>query len=229
MSFQNFLDYCINSVQNKGSEWVGGATPTFPVIMSIGNFGTKSYRYTSGGVYAELFLNYLFTFGLFFISIILRRIQNQLIIQLNEENVTPSDFCVMITGIPKDKTQEEVKRFFKNIYKDIDIVYINYWYKIKAIVKASRKVKQLEGVKFFIQKYKFKKLKKLKMNEQEAKEKNEDLHPPPKKILWYKKVYPQKEILVEEIKNAKDELEKIKKFSDKKNLIMIYLQHYKRL
>ena len=130
----------INAVRDRGYEWVGGATATFPVKMSIGNYGKSSSNYNEGGILAESILNLFLVVALLFGSIILRRIQNKAISQLNEENVTPSDFWVMITGIPLDKEDKDVIEYFKTIDPDIEIVYVNYWYKIKQIVKASRKI-----------------------------------------------------------------------------------------
>ena len=66
----------------------------------------------------------------------------------------------------------------------------------------------------YIEKYKANKLKKLKITEKEAENTKVDLHPPPIKVLCYKKEYPKKDKLIEDLKVAKEELEEIKKFND---------------
>lgn len=82
----------INVNKNRGYEWVGGATATYPVKMSIGNFGKNSDNYKLGGILAEAILNLLFIFVILFGSIILRRIQNKVINDIDEGNLTPSDY-----------------------------------------------------------------------------------------------------------------------------------------
>ena len=201
----------INVNKNRGYEWVGGATATYPVKMSIGNFGKNSDNYKLGGIFAEAILNLLFIFVILFGSIILRRIQNKVINDIDEGNLTPSDYWVMVTGLPLDKTQEEVSKYFKSISPGIEIVYVNYWYKIKEIVDASRKLMTLQNTMSYLESYKRNRLRRLGMDEKEAEEKNLSLHPPPSKICWYKKEYSSKEKLEEDITVAQKELDEIKK------------------
>lgn len=204
----------INVNKNRGYEWVGGATASYPVKMSIGNFGTDPNNYKLGGILAEAILNLIFIFVILFGSIILRRIQNKVINDIDEGNLTPSDFCVMVTGLPLDKTQEEVKEYLKSVSPQVEIVDVNYCYKIKEIVDASRKVMLLQNTKSYLESYKKNRLKRLGMDENEAEQKEINLHPPPSKICCRKKEYPNKEKLEEEISSAQKELEEIKSHMD---------------
>ena len=140
----------INLYQDKGSEWVGESTPSYPTKMSIGNFGKDPDNYKLGGILAESILNLIFIFVILFGSIILRRIQNKITNDADETNLTPSDYWVMITNLPKDKTQEETKEYLEKVSPGIEIVYINYCYKIKEIVDISRKLMNFQNMKSYI-------------------------------------------------------------------------------
>ena len=175
----------INVNKDKGSEWVGGSTPSYPTKMSIGNFGKDSDNYKLGGILAESILNLLFIFAILFGSIILRRIQNKVINDIDEANLTPSDYWVMITNLPKDKTQEETKEYLEKVSPGIEIVYINYCYKIKEIVDISRKLMNLQNMKSYIESYRKNRLRRLGMDESEAEAKGINLHPPPSKLWWW--------------------------------------------
>ena len=146
------------------------------------------------------------------LTAILRHRQNYIASSIDEQNLTPSDFAVQATNLPVKKTQEEVKEWIKKFYAEIEIQYINYAYNIGDIVKAARRLSNLQQLKSYVQAYKAKKLRKEGIDEQEADAKEIDLHPPPKKFCCcMKKEYPTIEVLEEHISKAEKVLEKLKK------------------
>ena len=58
--------------------------------------------------------------------------------KIDETMVTPSDYAIMVTNLPKNESEDEVKKYFKDILPECEIEYINYAYKIDKIVKLQR-------------------------------------------------------------------------------------------
>jgi hypothetical protein len=75
----------------------------------------------------------------------LRQTQNKRIWWIDENSVTLADFGVMITHLPLNKTQEEVKEWLREFYTNLDVVYINHHHNIKDIVTTVRKPKRLHS------------------------------------------------------------------------------------
>lgn len=198
----------INSNQDRGSEWNHGQDASFYVKASIGNFGKDKDAYVKDGIMAQEGLNVIMIATIIVGSMILRRKQRKFTYQINERNVTPSDYGLMVTGIPINKSQDDVINFFKKIFKDIDIVYINYCYDVKDKVKLARKIAKWHQKKAYLIKYKNKILQKNKLTEEEAKAKGVDTHPPPMKIFCKKTPYETIEQYDKKIKEAKKDVKK---------------------
>lgn len=174
----------INTTKDRGSQWTDGEDVTFVVDMSIGNNGKHEDYYVRAPVTAMIILNVI-TIGLIIIgSIILRKLQNKVINDIDEKNLTPADFGVMATNLPLNKTQEEVKEWLKETFKtrgdaeELDVVYVNYSYNIKDIVIIVRKLTRLQQIRAYLISYRRKKLKEEGITEQEAEAREIDLTPP---------------------------------------------------
>jgi len=171
----------LNELQKRGDEWNGGDSPAIAVKMSIGNYGKSPGEYNKGGILTQTILNFIFIFVIILGSVLLRKLQNKVINEIDEKNLTPSDFCVMATGLPVNKTQDEVIAYLKEILPSIEVCYVNYCYDIKEIVTTARKLRNLNNVKSYILAYRKRKLKDLNKSEGEAAAEDIDLHPPPTK------------------------------------------------
>jgi len=207
------LGMIINIDQNRSQQW--DTKTSFVVETSIGNHGKDPGYYDKPAVNIQLGLNLLFICILIFSSIILRLVQNKMIKDIDERNLTPSDFGVMATNLPLNKSKEEVEQWIKSHFESFEIVYINYCYDIKEIVKVIRKLTFLKQMEAYLNAYKKKKLKELGINEKEAIYRNKDLSPPPtKRCFCCKKEYPTKEEIFERIKQTEEELKEIHKKMD---------------
>lgn len=82
----------INTTKNRATQWPDVTEINYVVDMSIGNHGRHRDYYVRPAVNAELILNLLFMFFIIIGSIILRGLQNRVINQIDEKNLTPSDF-----------------------------------------------------------------------------------------------------------------------------------------
>lgn len=131
--------FCLysNYTADNGDEWIDGNTPTYVVRMSLGNHGSSSSAYTSFWVYMQVILH-LVVMGIVLLStIIFRRRQLKMEADIDEKNLTPSDFGIFVNNLPNDKTEDEVKEWFCKLFKNkIDIVYVNYAYEIGDIIEA---------------------------------------------------------------------------------------------
>lgn len=96
-----------------------------------------------------------------------------------KNNLTPSDFGVMVTNLPVNKNQDEVKAWFSEFFPQMEIVYVNFCYNITRIVRVVRKLTNLQQIKSYLLAYKSKRLREEGLTEQEAEAREVDLHPPP--------------------------------------------------
>lgn len=116
----------INREKDRATQWDAGENPTYVVEMSIGNHGKSTEYYRRSPIIIELVLNIIFILVILIGSIILRRLQNKVINEIDEKNLTPSDFGVMVTHLPVNKNEEEVKAWFREFFPQMEIVYVNF-------------------------------------------------------------------------------------------------------
>ena len=72
--------------------------------------------------------------------------------KLDEENITDSDFSVMITNLPRNLLKEQIREIIRRAgVEEDDLVYINMCYKFSGILPLKKKeehyvikIKQLE-------------------------------------------------------------------------------------
>ena len=117
----------------------------------------------------------------------------------------------MVTGIPLNKTQLEVIEYFKGFRPDLEVIYVNYCYDVKDIVREVRKLTDLQQKKAYLLSYKKKILKRSGMTEDDANKNDIDLHPPPVKHCCSRaKHYETLQDIEEKIKIQDDTVEKLK-------------------
>ncbi|CAI2379579.1 unnamed protein product [Moneuplotes crassus] len=198
----------INFHQGRSSEW--DLNKSYIISTTIGNHGKIPDNYTKWRVQVQVILNFLFIFVIAIASIFLRKTQNTIIREVDEQNITPSDFGVMISNIPKDKHPSDLKKWLAEKVPGIEIVYVNYCYNITEMVKATRKQNSLCQIRAYLLAYKKRKLEEEKITEEQAKEREISLAPPPKKILGCIKIsYPQIDRLEKKIKDVERVQERI--------------------
>ena len=92
----------------KAGEWEDGDA-AFIAYISIGNFGTDSDEYKSAPVSVMILLNSLMILAIYVLNMLFRPFQVRVIKKVDELNLTPGDFAVMVSNIPKDKSKEDIK------------------------------------------------------------------------------------------------------------------------
>ena len=70
-------------------------------------------------------------------NVFYRRYQYKIEIRIDENNITPSDFTLQVTNIPR-VNPEELLRYFKERFPFIEFMKVNYCYNISTIVKLAR-------------------------------------------------------------------------------------------
>lgn len=105
---------------------------------------------------------------------------------VDEENITPADYGVMLKNLPRHKSPDELKVWLSSLIPGIEVVYVNYCYNIRNLVKVVRKLTALQQTKIYWETYKEKKLKRLNITEEEAIARGKSLYPTSKKLLCFK-------------------------------------------
>lgn len=116
----------MNSGEDNGLEWNDGQDAPFIVDTSIGSHGKREEEYEADNIIAQQVLTILMIISIILGSMFLRHYQKKVANEIDESNITPSDYGLMVTGIPLNKTQQEVVEFFKGLYPDLDVIYVNY-------------------------------------------------------------------------------------------------------
>ncbi|CAI2378713.1 unnamed protein product [Moneuplotes crassus] len=199
----------INLNQEGRKEW--DPTSSYIVSTTIGNNGNESDNYTEWRVQIQVILNFLFIFVISIASIFLRESQNTIIREVDEQNITPSDFGVMISNIPKDKRPDELRKWLEAKVPEIEIMYVNYCYDITELVKVTRKLTSMLQVKAYLEAYKKRRLQEEgDISEEDAINRGFQLSPPASKFcICIKKPYPSMDELNMKIKETERKQEKI--------------------
>ena len=133
--------------------------------------------------------------------------------EIDEKNITPSDYTVFVTNLPLDKGKKEVAEYFKGVDPTLELITINYWYNITGIIKKCREFDKYNKMKNYIEFYRKKKLRELNMTQEEATLKGIDIDPPrTKKVFWWiKKKFPSYDEVVDKTKLIIEKVESMKK------------------
>lgn len=64
--------------------------------------------------------------------------------KIDEKVISPGDFAIMVSNIPKSKSESEVKGWIQSLLPEAEIEEINFAYDIKEIVGKIRKLDKLK-------------------------------------------------------------------------------------
>ena len=59
--------------------------------------------------------------------------------RIDQQNLTPNDFAIMVKNIPQNKTPDELKEHFLSILPELEIQYVSYTYKITEMMEILNK------------------------------------------------------------------------------------------
>lgn len=77
-------------------------------------------------------------------TVIIKRMVKKIDMQIDEDNIQPSDFCVMFEDIPTHKTKQEFETHLNENISGLEIVNIVYTYKIYNLLENMRRKQNLE-------------------------------------------------------------------------------------
>jgi hypothetical protein len=171
----------LSCADDRGYEWIEDYDEDDRSLVrwaSMREYKWSLIYYETYQIILQQWLNWMWIVVIIVCSIFLRIWQHRLIEIVDDKNVTPSDFWVLVSNLPTDKTPEEVKAWIKGMYPDIEIAYVSFWYNVLLIVKAENRLKSLKKMKYYVTSYKEKVLKEEKCTEEEAIERGISLLPP---------------------------------------------------
>lgn len=102
----------VNGRTGRADEWIGGDDPSFVNSVSLGALGVGRDSYRNWKAYVFLALSLICSVVFLICTVFLRRHQHKVESQIDENNITPSDFTLFVTNIPLSKTMDETKDFF---------------------------------------------------------------------------------------------------------------------
>jgi hypothetical protein len=77
-----------------------------------------------------VYLNIVGVVYVLFHSIYLRRLLVSMSIELDQGEISPSDFAILVRNLPKDVTKERIKEQIESQFPDTKVAYINFCYDI---------------------------------------------------------------------------------------------------
>jgi hypothetical protein len=128
----------------NGREWVdeGEETPLF-TTMTLGNLGKNPDDYSSAEIYTMISLTTITIIIIFVLHIPYKLFQTKVIKKIDEINITPGDFTVMVSNIPKEKSIEDIKEWLLT-HQEGEICEINLCFDVSESIYKLRKVSKLK-------------------------------------------------------------------------------------
>lgn len=205
----------LNYSSGHYTEWATNGQSNSIIKVTLGNFGTLSSRYKDDKLIAEAYINFGVIIIVLIMGTLLRRRQLLIIKDIDEKNITPSDFTVFVMGLPLDKEKKEVAEWFSKVDPTYNLITINYCYDIRDIVKKGREFDKYNKMKNYIEFYRKKKCRELKMTYEEAKQKGVDVDPPNmEKVCCFSRKLPNYDQVVEKTQVIIKQIEEMKKDLD---------------
>lgn len=133
----------VNILPNNGKEWVDDNQASIFTQMSLGNHGVAKENYDKLEVTLQPVFHLIVIFLLLLFCIYIRIKILQVDSKIDEDTIVPSDFCAMLTNIPKYKSQRELESFINERFKNVQIEKIIYAYEIYDIVTNLRQKQDL--------------------------------------------------------------------------------------
>ena len=127
-----------NALEYRADEWTGGEDPPVFALVSIGAWGKGHEKYDKDWVTGQAMFHHGGMFFALIYFVFMRRQLLKIEDSIDETLITPSDYAVMVTNLPKDVEADEVKKYLKDTVPELEIEYVNYAYKIDKIVRYQR-------------------------------------------------------------------------------------------
>ena len=214
----------LNHSSDHADEWAKSGESNTVISITLGNFGKVSSRYMDDKLIAEAYLNFGVIIIILIMGTLLKRRQLLIAKNIDEKNITPSDFTVFVTGLPLDKGKSEVADWFHAVDPNYELVTINYCFDIKDIVKKGREFDKYNKMKNYIEFYRKRKWKELKISQEDALNKGIDIDPPrTEKVCWFNRTLPNYDQVVEKTQIIIKQIEEMKKDLDTTTKIERYV------
>ena len=84
----------------------------------------------------------------------LRNYQRVIVKNIDEMNITPGDFAVMVGHLPYDKNKDDIKEWINSIVSNVEVIQINLAYDISEVVSKLRKLDKFNTIKTNIHQHK---------------------------------------------------------------------------
>lgn len=140
----SIIGWSLYARPRDGNEWVDkDEEAPFIISLSIGNLGKNPDNYISPEVYTMIALTTFTIIIIFLLHILFKPVQVKIIKKVDEINITPSDFTVMISNIPIDKTKDDIKEWLLT-HQEGEICDINLCFDVKEPICKLRKVNKLK-------------------------------------------------------------------------------------
>ena len=129
-------------------------------------------------------MNVVAIFGMMIFAYKIRRQLIDLSIKLDANNITPSDYGVIVFGLPKEKTESDLKMALYERFKpyielhDFEIVYINYCFNIAEFIEDTANLSAMYKRRALIKVYKKRYMKKHNLIKEQVNEGDYPLPPP---------------------------------------------------
>ncbi len=113
--------------------------------LSIGNFQGLNKESLKEYTWIISICNCVSIIGMLIFSVVIRTMINRMNIDLDKGSLTPSDYCCIVSNLPVNKTQAEIKERFEKHFKqyNIEVAYVNYAYNIEDMVRYTNQLKDL--------------------------------------------------------------------------------------
>ena len=210
----------INNTANDPDDGVGqlvdDSSPIFLVHATLGNHGSNNDEYhKTPRIDAIITLNTIFIWILIFAFLWFDKFQINFENKQDEDDITASDFTVMISNLPYDIKPVELKEWLLDQHKCNDILHIVFWYNIRAIVQKTNRLLKLREIKSYL-------LMKQAIDNAPEEHKtqqgrinlgrlDDEFHKIVKKTLfWFERSLPKLEEVEERIHEIKQEIEVLK-------------------
>lgn len=143
------INRAANDPENGVGKFNTNKDLSFFAHCSLGNHGNNPDFYEeSKGISAIIALNIAFIGILIVASLIFDRYQIKMDRKFDEENITASDFTVIVSNLPLDVTSTQLKEWLIESHEWKDIIEIVMCYHIKAIINLNNQLesqKQIRG------------------------------------------------------------------------------------
>ena len=137
----------IYSRENKAKQWKDTDDALWPIDLTLGNYGTDDNRYEDSSLNTVIILGIVTIVILYIMNFFFQNFQINIVNKIDEVNVTPGDFTVTVSSLPRDKNKEQIHNWMSSRLDNLEIKEINLAYDISTVVAKIRKLDKLKQIK----------------------------------------------------------------------------------